>query len=64
MWTEGETEMTKLIVTFSNFVNAPKHEKCTHCIQLATAPSIFHNIYCNIDLQYIDQISEVISEVI
>jgi len=30
MWTDGRTNMRKLIVTFRNFANAPK--KCVLCV--------------------------------
>jgi hypothetical protein len=31
MWTDGRTEMTKLIVAFRNFAKAPKNEKKISC---------------------------------
>jgi len=52
--TDEETNTTKQIVAFSNFVDAPKHETCTRWIKCVTVPFIINSIYCNINLQYFE----------
>jgi len=37
MWTDGQTDMTKLIVVFHNFAKAPKNCFLNHIMSLGTS---------------------------
>ena len=38
--TDGQTDMTKLIVDFRNFANAPKNDVCTYAVKNVVITSI------------------------
>jgi hypothetical protein len=43
MRTDGRTDMTKLIVAFRNFANAPKMGQKQYCNSCSTTPSLFQS---------------------